>query len=79
MVVGKNDRGRKRRIGQKLADVVEIARKADIGTPSRQQRLHGAEHAEVVVDDDQRFGDEITVVRRQWRQPWAPSFDAGAA
>ncbi len=59
MVIGKNDGRSERRIGQNFRYIVEVTRQADIGAPSRQQGLHGFEHAEIVVDDDQRLGDEI--------------------
>ena len=63
MVVGKNDGRCERRVGQNFRDIVEIARQADIGAPSRQQGLHGFEHPEIVIDDDQRLGDEIEPFR----------------
>ena len=67
MVIGKNDGRNERRIGKDFRYVLEIARQVDIGAPPRQQGLHGFEHAEIVIDDDQRLGDEIGPFIRRCR------------
>ena len=53
VIIGKNEGWHKAIVRHDLGNIIDVARKANLATPSHEQRLHGVQYRQIVVDDDE--------------------------